>query len=173
MVYEKQISNFTRRDLFYFLSNGLTGKKIASPEEAADFFHTHYRIDGLGWYAALERGWASLTLGATLPDSHYDGAVVPGLSAFFIVAIFGMIAAVTSRDWRHIFHASWLVMFAGLLTGVVNARYRYVFEPFCAIYVLLFADTLWNAVRTCPPQNADFKNAHHRDSVPQRSDHDR
>jgi hypothetical protein len=40
-----------------------------------------------------------------------------------------------------------------MLTGVVNSRYRFVFEPFCIIYALLLLDVLWSGVASffCKP----------------------
>ena len=31
-----------------------------------------------------------------------------------------------------------------MLTGVVNPRYRFVFEPFCLLYAGLLLDFLWS-----------------------------
>jgi hypothetical protein len=68
-----------------------------------------------------------------------------------LLAVVGMIGSLIPRDriWR--FHLPWLMAFAGvwlavMLTGVVNSRYRFVFEPFCIFYAFLLLDFLWSGV---------------------------
>jgi hypothetical protein len=162
-IYDKQIDALDRRDFMAPLMKGLTGRDIRSDKEVADFFHEKYQPLAPDWFAWMQDHWSHLTLGFQLNSHGADKRFVPGWPAFLLVAAAGMAASLIPRDrlWR--FHLPWLAAFAGvwfavMLTGVVNPRYRFVFEPFCVFYAFLLLDFLWsganalaNLARVTPP----------------------
>lgn len=82
-------------------------------------------------------------------EAYYD---ITGLPWFYVFALAGMGLAIVAPGRLRIFHFSWVaslfaIWFMVMLTGVVNARYRFVFEPFCALYALLFLDIVWSALK--------------------------
>lgn len=148
-VQQKQIAAFTRKDWLYHLSTGLTGRPMRTKEDVVAFVQRTSPPLNPDWFEALQHRWSSLTLHKRLPDRQYPSQKVQGLSYFFLISFFGFFAALLrpGRLWR--FHVCWVltlfgVWFAVLLTGVVNPRYRFVFEPFCILYALFFFDTLWS-----------------------------
>jgi hypothetical protein len=148
----KQIQNFTRKKLFFHLSKGLTGREIKTSEEAELFFRSRFSAERMRWFGGFQHAWRRLTLGARLPATHLGERTVPGMPLFFLLAFGGLLAGIFGSGPMRTFHLSWLVMFAALwfgvmLTGVVNPRYRFVFEPFCAIYVFLLLDVLAGVCR--------------------------
>jgi len=96
-------------------------------------------------FTVLERAWAAMTTGARLGEQHYGEKSVPGMPAFYLLAGAGMLASLCRPGplWR--LHAAWVatlgfVFIAVMLTGVINPRYRFVFEPFCLLYIIALAD---------------------------------
>jgi hypothetical protein len=86
--------------------------------------------------------------------SYYE---ITGLPWFFVLALAGMAGAILWPGPLRIFHLSWIlslgaIWFLVMLTGVVNARYRFIFEPFCALYALLFFDLLGRAIQALLPK---------------------
>lgn len=150
-VQGKQIAAFTRKKWLGDLSRGLTGRDLRTKEDVVAFVQRTAPPLEPDWFNVLQRKWSSLMLHARLPDRQYPAQKVQGLSYFFAVAFLGFFAALLRPGplWR--FHVSWVltllgVWFAVLLTGVVNSRYRFVFEPFCILYALFLLDTVWSGI---------------------------
>ena len=154
-LYEKQAIGFTRKKWMLGFSDRMTGQRLASQQDVAAFLRAHYRP--MGWYDALDMKWRALTT-QWRPRSHkMFGQTIPALPYFFRYALLGMaLALVRPGRWR-LFHLAWVtslaaVWFGVMLTGVVNPRYRLLFEPFCLVYLFLLLDAAACAVawlRSC------------------------
>ena len=102
------------------------------------------------WFSPLQRAWSLPDAGAAMGFARGGQAVHARLAGLLPGGEgAGMLAALFPRDrlWR--FHLPWIaaffgVWFAVMLTGVVNPRYRFVFEPFCLFYAGLLLDFLWS-----------------------------
>jgi hypothetical protein len=158
-VHDKQIkavSDEKAAKILEVLLKGLTGRETVSNEAAmATFIRTEYRPLAPDWFTPFQRIWSRLTLGFQWNSHGANKAFIPGWPAFFLIAAAGMVASLIPRDrlWR--FHLPWLAAFLGvwfavMLTGVVNPRYRFVFEPFCLLYAFLLLDLLWSAAAAVP-----------------------
>ncbi len=150
-VQDKQLAAYTRKVWLYGLTKGLTGKDLKTKQEVQAFIERTSPPLEPDWFSPLQRNWNKLTLHARFPDQRYPAATVQGLSYFFALAFLGMIAAMLwpTPLWR--FHVSWIITLLGvwfvvLLTGVVNPRYRFVFEPFCVLYALFVFDAIWSGI---------------------------
>jgi hypothetical protein len=74
-------------------------------------------------------------------------STLPGIPYFYIFAWVGMAAAIAR--WRRLgpVHLAWIVTMLGVwyisvMVAVTNGRFRFVYEPFCLIYLLLLVDCL-------------------------------
>jgi hypothetical protein len=99
------------------------------------------------WFQSLQLAWRRVTLSLKIYESHYGDRIVHGMPAFFLLAFCGMLLGILRKGALRAHHFSWLAMFAALwfgvmLTGVINPRYRYIFEPYCVLYALLALDVL-------------------------------
>lgn len=141
-LYHKQTRAMMRKNM-PFLSERLVGIVLNSPEEARAFFKKHYR--GPRWFEKLHAGWKYITLAPALPSTVIADRTIPGAPYFFLLALVGMALSLVLAGSLTRFHISWLLTFGGvwfvvILTGVVNPRYRFIFEPFCVFYCLLVLD---------------------------------
>ena len=149
-IYDKQMESLERWKFLKPLMKGITGRDIASDADLSQFLHEKYTPLQPDWFNALQGIWSRMTLGFQWGSHGADKRYIPGWPALWLVAAAGMLAAMASRDglWR--FHLPWIgalcgVWFAVMLTGVVNPRYRFVFEPFAIIYAFLLMDFLSSA----------------------------
>ncbi len=150
-IYDKQMDALARRKFMKPLMRGLAGRVLDNDKETAAFLHEKYTPLAPDWFTPLQDRWSRATLGFQWNSHGADKRFIPGWPAFCLLAAAGMLASLIPRDglWR--FHLPWLAAFLGvwfavMLTGVVNPRYRFVFEPFCVFYAFLLLDFLWSAV---------------------------
>lgn len=150
-IYGKQMDALARRKFMKPLMKGLTGRDLQNDAETNAFLHEKYPPLQPDWFTPLQNLWSRVTLGLQWNSHGADKRFIPGWPAFCLLAAAGMLASLIPRDrlWR--FHLPWLAAFLGvwfavMLTGVVNPRYRFVFEPFCIFYGFLLLDFLWSAV---------------------------
>jgi hypothetical protein len=88
-----------------------------------------------------------MTTGAAIDPQRYGDRSVPGVPLFFILAGVGMVASICRPGPLVRLHVAWVMTMGFLfmvvmLTGVMNSRYRFVFEPFCLLYIFNLFDTL-------------------------------
>lgn len=148
-LYDKQKEAMNRRALLKPLMRGLSGRDLRDNIEIDAFLHEKFQPLDPDWFSPLQRVWSLMTLGLQWDSHGADKRFIPGWPAFYLAAMAGMLAALIPRDrlWR--FHLPWIAAFLGvwfavMLTGVVNPRYRFVFEPFCLFYAGLLLDFLWS-----------------------------
>ena len=70
---------------------------------------------------------------------------IPGVPYFYPLALAGMAVALLMPGPARRVHWAWVpvmlaVWWAATFVGVTNARYRFVYEPFCWIYLCLLLD---------------------------------
>jgi hypothetical protein len=156
-IYDKQIESLGRRKSLSPLLKGLTGRELRTDADVKAFIHSAYTPLSPDWFTPLQSAWDQLTLGLQLNSHGADKRFIPGWPAFYLFAAAGMLAALIPRDrlWR--FHVPWLaaffgVWFAVMLTGVVNPRYRFVFEPICLLYIPFILDVAAGFILRPSPQ---------------------
>ncbi|MDP9292100.1 MAG: hypothetical protein M3O82_07045 [Verrucomicrobiota bacterium] len=152
-VQDKQHSSFLGKKWLFELMKGLTGIDLRTKEQVIAFINEKYQPLNPDWFAKLQTVWSSATLTAPGEARHFGMAKVPRIPYFFVIVALGMLAAIVRPGALQRFHIAWLLTFFGvwfvvLLTGVVNPRYRFVFEPFCVIYALYFFDAVWSGVES-------------------------
>jgi hypothetical protein len=150
-IYDKQTDALARRKFMKPLMKGLTGRDLQSDADTKVFLHEKYAPLVPDWFSPLQDVWSRATLGFQWHGHGADKRFIPGWPALWLLAAVGMLASLVPRDrlWR--FHLPWLAAFGGvwlavMLTGVVNPRYRFVFEPFCIMYAFLLFDFLWSGI---------------------------
>jgi hypothetical protein len=97
-------------------------------------------------FTILQRAWTAVTTGARVCEQHYPSRTVPGIPIFFILAATGMVASICRPGPLRRLHLAWLpslgfVFTIVMLTAPVLARYRFVFEPFCLLYIFVLLDS--------------------------------
>jgi len=160
-IYGLQTEAWGRREFLAPLVKGLTGQDLHGDAQIDAFIHAHYVPLSPDWFRLIQVAWSRATLGWQLASQRVGPRDIPGWPAFWLLAAAGMLASLIPRDslWR--FHLPWIAAFLGvwlavMLTGVVNARYRFAFEPFCMLYAFLLLDFLWSAAASL----ANLRRAH-------------
>ena len=130
---------FNRKGRLGVLSKRLTGMDLKDEAGVAAFVAAHYHV--MPWYDVIEVGWNWLTK-TEKKDNGLGATAPPRLPAFFAFGLIGMAVVAATAGRLRKFQIAWLLSLAGLwfavhLAGVVNPRYRFVFEPFCLIYAIL------------------------------------
>jgi hypothetical protein len=150
--------------MFKYLEKGLSGQALDDAGMRA-FIAAHYDPARVAWMGELQGAWNGALIWvrtADKPARHqrwvHDFAggvpgglqVMPGVPWFYPVAILGMLLAMVWPDPSRRVHLAWApvmmaVWYAATFVGVTNARYRFVYEPFCFIYLCLLIDcvTRW------------------------------
>jgi len=136
---EKLNIGFNRKNMLGVLAKGLTGRELSDTPAVEAFVKDHYHP--MPWFAFLDESWQRLTL-ANDNDITSKAMQIPNLPAFFVLALLGAGVFLASPGPLQRFHIAWILSLSGLwfaveLTGVVNPRYRFAFEPFCLIYATL------------------------------------
>jgi len=136
---EKLNIGFNRKNMLGVLAKGLTGRELSDTPAVEAFVKDHYHP--MPWFAFLDESWQRLTV-ANDNDITSKAMQVPNLPAFFVLALLGAGVFLASPGPLQRFHIAWILSLSGLwfaveLTGVVNPRYRFAFEPFCLIYATL------------------------------------
>jgi hypothetical protein len=159
----KQIESCTYKEWMVRLMPRLAGPRLAGQppgkESVVAFVQREYvplnnsvtppdpAKPGADPFGKLQRAWAALTTGARAGEQHDGPRTVPGLPAFFILAAAGMLASICRPGPLRRLHIAWVVtlgfvFMVVMLTGVMNPRYRFVFEPFCLLYIFVLLDAL-------------------------------
>jgi hypothetical protein len=158
----KHQKNAVRRGekLLRILSQGLTGSQ-KTKEEMNAFIDSHFSAERIRWFTDYQQAWNTAMISLRTPDSTptkkrwvhdyirgipagQDGS--PGVPYFYMFALAGMVAAI-GRNHLRIAHLGWVcamlfVWWSATLVGVTNARFRFVYEPFCILYLFLLLDCL-------------------------------
>ena len=145
--------------LYSALEKGLTGEALDAAG-LRQFIGAHYLADRVAWLGRLQAAWNAALIWcrtADKPARHprwvHDFAggvpgglqVMPGLPWFYPAALLGMLVAMLCPSSVRKVHLAWApvmtaVWYAATFVGVTNARYRFAYEPFCFIYLLLLVD---------------------------------
>ncbi len=136
---EKLNVGFNRKKMLDVLGEGLVGRPLPDEATVSNFVAEHYHP--MSWYAFLDEFWQQATLGSKA-EANPGFATLQPLPAFFALALVGMVVLAVTPGPLQRFHVAWVLSLGGLwfavhLAGVVNPRYRFVFEPFCLIYAIL------------------------------------
>jgi len=169
---EKQIGSCTYKDWMVRLMPRLAGPRLTSRPDVAAAMQKGKLADKNSElfarlkeadvdfvnqeYVPLKRGnlfdllytiWLRMTTGARFGEQHYGSQTVPGIPLFFLLSAAGMFASICRAGPLRKLHIAWVITLGFLfmvvmLTGVVNPRYRYVFEPFCLLYIFTLLDLI-------------------------------
>ena len=144
-LYDKQSMALLRRKYMKTLMKGLAGRELNGKAAVDAFLHAKYSPLAPDWFSPMQEAWSRVTLGAQVDSRGTDKRFVPGWPLFCLLAGAGMLVALIPRDrmWR--LHLPWVatlmgVWFIVMLTGVIQPRYRFVFEPFWMLYIFLMLD---------------------------------
>jgi len=150
-----QIVTCTHKSWMLKLMPRLTGRDIRTREDLTAYVRSEFQPIQPNWFGALQQAWFRGTTGSRmrLPG---EPAGLPGIPLFYLLGAAGMVAAVLRPGPMRKFHIAWIITLGFtasvvILTGVINPRYRFVFEPFLLLYVVLLADTVVAAVSRCRP----------------------
>lgn len=150
-LYGKQREAFTKSDAALSLSRGLLGKQMTTVEEVNAFVDTHY--GEVPWFNALQRRWLAVTNAWRLPAARFPNPENPkvpliygGVPVYFVAAALGLLAVALRRQRLQPFHIVWGLTLLGffftiMLTANVRPRFRFVFEPFWFLYIVLLVET--------------------------------
>jgi hypothetical protein len=145
--------------MFSDLECGLTGQALDDAGMRA-FIAAHYDPARVAWLGRMQGAWnGALVWWRTtdVPSRHqrwvHDFAggvpggleVMPGVPWFYPLAVLGMLVAMVWPGPARRVHLAWApvmmaVWYAATFVGVTNARYRFAYEPFCFVYLLLLVD---------------------------------
>ena len=145
--------------IYEVLGKGMTGT-VLDKTAMQDFIETHYDAGRVAWLGKLQAAWNNAIIWWRTADHPSRGRrwvhdfaggvpgglqMVPGVARFYPLALLGMLTAMVWPDPGRKVHLAWVpvmlaVWLAAMFVGVTNARYRFVYEPFCFIYVCLLTD---------------------------------
>lgn len=159
-LFEHQKTAATRGDwMMRVLSKGLTGTQKSNSEMRA-FIDVHYNASRVQWFADYQKAWNTGMIWLRTADRvatkkrwvhDYVRGVPeglntnPGVPIFYILALAGMIASLLRGGQLRTAQIGWVcsllfVWWSATLVGVTNARFRFVYEPFCIIYIFILLD---------------------------------
>jgi len=147
---DSQVVSCTYKKWMFKLMPRLTGWPIHTKEDLVAYVQREFAPIQPEWlshaFDLWQRWWFFATTRAGIP---WPGQVAgtPGIPLFYLLGGAGMLAGVLRPGPLRKYHIAWIITlaFTGsvvMLTGVVNPRYRFVFEPFALLYLFLLADTL-------------------------------
>ncbi|MEI9895935.1 MAG: hypothetical protein WDN28_19195 [Chthoniobacter sp.] len=140
---------FTHKGQLETLGKRLAGRELPDEAAVADFVRENYHP--MLWYRSLDRAWEWFTVGSFEDDEDAVVPVIPPVPLFYRCALVALAIVLLMPGPLQRFHIAWIVSLAVLwfavsMTGVNNPRYRYVFEPFCLIYLFVGAALLWRQI---------------------------
>ena len=152
---EMQARSCTYKPWMLKLMPRLTGRAIHSRDDLAAYLQKEFPPLQPDWFATLQRLWLRGTTGIQVPWPGQTTGT-PGIPLFYLLGTAGLAASIIRPGPLRKFHFAWAVTiaFVGsvvMLTGVVNPRYRFVFEPFILIYLFALADYI--AALAIRPEN--------------------
>lgn len=141
-----QLASCTYKPWMVKLMPRLTGLKIHSQTDLEPYLQKEFSPLSPDWFIPLQQAWFAATTHLRIP---WPGEIkfIPGIPLFYLLGGIGMLAALVRPGSLQKLHFAWVLTlaFAGsvvMLTGVVNPRYRFLFETFFLIYLFVFADGL-------------------------------
>jgi hypothetical protein len=153
-IQQRQIIACTYKSWMLRLMPRLTGRPIHSRDDLIAYIHQEFQPLQPDWFDPLQSFWLGLTTGVRIPFPGLP-AGTPGLPLFYLLGAGGAIAGVIRSGRTQKLHLAWVITLGFtasvvMLTGVVNPRYRFVFEPFALIYVFVLADSVVGLVLRRP-----------------------
>ena len=141
---QMQAQSCTYKPWMLKLMPRLTGRDIHSRDDLTAYLQKEFPPLQPDWFAGLQRLWFRGTTGCQIPWPGQTKGT-PGIPLFYLLGTTGLLVSVIRPGPLRKFHFTWAftLAFAGsvvMLTGVVNPRYRFVFEPFILIYLFTLAD---------------------------------
>jgi hypothetical protein len=149
-----QIRSCTCKKWMLGLMPRLTGRDIETDDQVAAYVRQEFQPIRPDWFQPLQRGWQAMTTGARIP-LPLRMPKTPGFPLFYLSGLAGMAVAIVRPGPMQKVHFAWLTALGFtaavvMLTGVVNPRYRFVFEPFVLLYIFVLADALCGSRRAAP-----------------------
>jgi len=158
-----QIVSCTYKPWMLQLMPRLTGRPIHSKDDLVAYVHEEFTPLHPDWFDGLRRAWFLATTGAQIPSPGRP-AGTPGIPLFYLLGAAGMLVGMIRGGPMRKVHIAWVITLAFtasvvMLTGVVNARYRFVFDPFVLLYLFILADAAIALVIRRPPPELSFRRA--------------
>jgi len=150
-----QIRSCTYKPWMLKLMPRLTGLPIHSRDDLIAYIHREFTPVRPDWPGALQQFWLRLTTGARIPFPG-QRTDTPGIPLFYLLGAAGMLTGILRAGPMQKLHLAWVITLGFtasvvMLTGVVNARYRFVFEPFALLYLFVLADGIAALIARRPP----------------------
>jgi hypothetical protein len=124
----------------------LTRTGLRGPDEAQAFVVAHYPEE-VPWFNTLRKYWSNAINGISIPrdEWRFAGAKWPAIPVFYMLAIAGLITAISQKSALRSWHISLAICFGFvlsvvMLTANVRGRFRFFLESFWLLYFLVFAD---------------------------------
>jgi hypothetical protein len=141
---DTQIDSCTYKPWMLKLMPRMTGRSIHSKDDLVAYVREEFQPLEPDWFDWLQRVWFFGSTGARIP---WPGQVAgtPGIPLFYLLGTAGMVVGILRAGPMRKLHIAWVITLAFaasvvMLTGVVNPRYRFVFEPFVLLYFFVLAD---------------------------------
>jgi hypothetical protein len=150
-LFTEQRDELTDSDRGLALARGLFGRQMQSKDELHRFVDTHY--GEVPWFNAWQQRWLTATNRWRLRDERYADRANPrvpflyrGVPWYFLAAGAGLVVVVLRRQPLQRLHIIWGLTLLGffftiMLTANVRPRFRFVFEPFWFLYIVLLVET--------------------------------
>jgi hypothetical protein len=150
-----QIDSCTYKTWMLKLMPRLTGRPIHSRDDVAAYVRQEFPPLQPDWFGGLEQVWFRVTTGARVPWPGQT-ANTPGIPLFYLLGACGMAVGMIRAGPMRKLHIAWVITLGFtasvvMLTGVVNPRYRFVFEPFVLMYLFVLADGITALMARRPP----------------------
>lgn len=146
-IHDKQAFSLSAKpDVARVITPGLLGTRIDSYEQARAFVESHYHLDNVRWFNALEAGWQAAVDFFHFPPSRYsDTFELPGPLLYHFLACLGALASLfrpgPARRFQWAFvptlFGAWFIV---TLTAAVIPRHRFVMELFWLLYLFFLLD---------------------------------
>jgi hypothetical protein len=139
-----QIVSCTYKPWMLTMMPRLTGLPIHTMNDVVSYIHAEFTPVRPDWFNVLQRGWYCATTKVRAPWPG-EPAQTPGIPLFYLLGVAGLGVGMIRPGPMRSVHIAWGVTLAFtalvvMLTGVVNPRYRFVFEPFVLLYLFVLAD---------------------------------
>jgi hypothetical protein len=146
-IHRKQMEGYEKLETIDAIAPKLFGFPAKTEAEIGEFVGRSFDVGRVGWFNAWHRAWGDGMYGWAVGEVRYGKGRRAGVPVVHLLALAGALLAMAWPDRLRRFHLAWWLGLAGIvfvivLTGNVRARFRFVFEPYVVLGVMLCFDRL-------------------------------